>query len=231
MELTKIQKETLKSLPIFSQLTVEQLESISAISKLKTFKKGENIFREGDNYLGFFVLLEGLIKVYNLTKDGKESVIHIVKPVNIFADVPMFEGSDYPVSADAIEVSVVIVIPKEGFIELLRGDPELTLKMLGGFAKRLKALVTQIEDLTTKEVVNRLAKFLMKEIKKNGTENLIEPFVRLSAPKSVIASYLGTITETFSRTLNKLQKEGIIRVLDRKIFVSNIKKLRELAED
>ncbi len=84
--------------------------------------------------------------------------------------------------------------------------------MLGGFAKRLKALVVQIEDLTSMEVPNRLAKYILKEVKSSGTEKLAEPFVKLSVPKSTIAAYLGTITETLSRNFKKLQNDGIIRV-------------------
>lgn len=229
MDFQENKKETLRSLPLFSELSIAQLRKISSVSRIKTYSKGENIFREGDNYVGFYVLLKGLIKVYGLTEAGKEAVIHIVKPINVFADIPLFEGKDYPVSANAIDESVTLFIPKESFIELLGSNPELSLKMLGGFAKRLKVLVAQIEDLTTKEVVNRLAKYLVMEIKKNGTENLPEPFIKLVAPKSVVASYLGTITETFSRTLNKLQTEEIIRVQGKKIFVINFSSLKKIA--
>jgi CRP/FNR family transcriptional regulator len=224
-------KETIRAIPIFAELSVEQLRSISAISKVKSFKKGKTLFLEGETYFGFYILLKGLIKVYNLTKDGRESVIHIVNPVNIFADVPLFEGSDYPVSAEALVDSITLFIPKENFIELLKNDSEITLKMLGGFAKRMRSLVSQIEDLTTKEVVNRAAKYLVKAVEKTGSEKQIEPVVRLSAPKSVIASYLGTITETFSRTLHKLQKDGIIRVHGNKIFITDYPALKKLSSE
>lgn len=231
MDIRENKKETLRSVPLFSELTISQLRKISTVSSVKTFMKGDNLFREGDNYVGFYVLLRGLIKVYNLTQTGKESVIHIVKPINVFADIPLFEGKDYPVSADAVDESITLFIPKESFIDLLEKNPDLALKMLSGFAKRLKALVAQIEDLTTKEVVNRLAKYLLIEMKKNGTEKNLEPVVKITTPKSIVASYLGTITETFSRSLNKLQNEQIIRVKGKKIFITNLIKLQKLAAD
>ncbi|NCQ17931.1 MAG: winged helix-turn-helix domain-containing protein, partial [Ignavibacteria bacterium] len=99
------------------------------------------------------------------------------------------------------------------------------------FAKRLKSLVAQIEDLSSKEVVNRLAKYLVKEIKKGKTENLPEPFIKLTIPKSTIAAYLGTITETLSRAFKKLHDDEIIRVNGEKIFITNLSKLKKLAED
>lgn len=224
-------KETLKSLPIFSELSIEQLRRISEISAIYKYSKGENLFRAGNYYSGFYILLKGLVKVYDLNKEGKETVIHIIKPVNVFADIPLFEGKDYPVNADALAESIVLLVPKEKFIFLIKKHHEISFKMLAGFAKRMKSLEKRIEDLSTKWVINRLAKYLIKEVKKSGTENLPEPFVKLVVPKSVIASYLGTITETFSRTLNKLQSDSIIRVNGKRIFIIDLKQLHKLAED
>ena len=224
-------KETLRGIPLFAELSIEQLREISAISAIKKFAKHEFIFSEGDYYRGFYILLKGAVKIFKITSGGKESVVHIVKPLTAFADIPLFEGSNYPVNAQAIEESLALFIPKEGFIDLLKKNHEISLKMLAGFAKRLKSLVAQIEDLSSKEVVNRLAKYLVKEIKKSETKNLPEPFIKLTIPKSTIASYLGTITETLSRTFKKLHDDEIIRVQGKKIFITNLLKLKKLAED
>ena len=207
---------TLRDIPIFSELSIEQLRLISSFSKLKKINKGERIFNEGDFYLGFYILLKGTIKVSRISSNGKESVVHIIKPLNTFAEIPLFEGGNYPVTAEALEESLVIFIPKEKFLELIYKEPEISLKMLAGFAKRLKSLINQIEDISSKEVVNRLAKYLVKEVQNAGTGELPEPIIKLSIPKSVIASYLGTITETLSRSFRKLENEGIINMLGEK---------------
>jgi len=223
-------KKTLRSLPLFSELTIEQLRKVTAFSSVKKIQKNDFLFHEGDFYTGFFILLKGSVKVYKITSDGKESVVHIVKPLSTFADIPLFEGSNYPANAQSLEESLAIFISKEGFLKLIRENPEISLKMLAGFAKRLKSLVSQLEDISSKEVLNRLAKYLMKEIKTAGNEKLPEPFVKLTIPKSTIASFLGTITETLSRSFKKLQDEGIIRVNGKKIFVNDIKRLKDLAQ-
>ena len=230
--LTDLQKvDSLRKLPIFSELSNEQLMNISEISTVHKFPKGETLFRTGDNYRGFFILIDGVVKVYDFNKDGKETVIHIFKPVNSFADIPLFEGKDYPVCADAVTDILALLVPKGSFISLIKNDPEISLKMLAGFAKRMKSLVKQIEDLSSKEVINRLAKYILLEVKKSGTENLPEPFIKLEVPKSVIASFIGTITETFSRTLKKMQIDQIIRVQGKKIFISNLSALKKLASN
>ncbi len=223
-------KETLRDIPLFSELSIEQLRKISSFSKIKRFAKNEIIFNENDLYIGFYVLLKGTVKVYKISSKGKESVVHIVKPLTAFADIPLFEGGNYPVSAEALEETLAVLIPKDHFLELIRNEPEISLKMLAGFAKRLKSLINQLEDISSKEVPNRLAKYLLKEVKNSGTENLPEPFIKLSVPKATIASYIGTITETLSRTFKKLQNEKIIRVSGKRIFITDLNKLKDLAK-
>lgn len=223
-------KKTLRSLPLFSELSIEQLRKVTVFSSVTKFQKNDFLFHEGDFYTGFFILLKGSVKVYKITPDGRESVVHLIKPLNTFADIPLFEGSNYPANAQSLEESLAIFLSKEGFLKLIRENPEISLKMLAGFAKRLKSLVSQLEDISSKEVSNRLAKYLMKEIKNTGNEKLPEPFVKLTIPKSTIASFLGTITETLSRAFKKLQGEGIIHVNGKKIFVKDMKRLKDLAK-
>ncbi len=219
-----------QDIPLFAELSLSQLRQIGSVSRLKQFTKHEILFHEGDFYTGFYILLKGVIKVYKISSGGKESVVHIVKPFNVFADIPLFEGGNYPVNAESLEDCLALFIPKENFLELIRNEPEISLRMLAGFAKRLKSLVNQLEDISSREVPGRLAKYLLKEIKIAGTDNLPEPFIKISVPKSTIAAYLGTITETLSRAFKKLQNEGIIRVNGKKIFVTDPKRLKELAK-
>lgn len=223
-------KDSLRKIPLFSELSIKHLRQITSVSKLKRFLKHEILFKEDDYYTGFYILLKGVIKVYKISNAGKESIVHIIRPFNVFADIPLFEGGNYPVNAEALKESLALFIPKEKFLFLIKENSDLCLKMLAGFAKRLKSLVNQLEDLTSKEIPNRLAKYILKEIKSAGTDKLPEPFVKLSVPKSTIAAYLGTITETLSRTFKKLQNEGIIKVSGKKIFVTDPKRLRELAK-
>jgi CRP/FNR family transcriptional regulator len=102
--------------------------------------------------------------------------------------------------------------------------------MLVGFSKKLRRLTQKVEELSTKEVTNRFARYLLEEIKKSGTENFPEPFIRINLSKKNIASYIGTITDTLSRLLRKLQEEKIIRVSGKSIFVLDLRKIKALAK-
>lgn len=220
---------TLKTIPIFSELSIEHLRKITAVSKIEKISSHKIIFNEGDYYRGFYIQLKGSVKIFKTSIDGKESVFHIIKPFNVFADIPLFEGNNYPVSAQTLEECILLFVPKDEFINLIKVEPDISLKMLAGFAKRLKSLIVQVEDLTIMEVKNRLAKYLLEEIKNNRTENLPEPFLKLSIPKSTLAPYLGTITETLSRTFKKFQDSKIIRVSGKNIFITDISELKKLA--
>ncbi|MBI2416559.1 MAG: cyclic nucleotide-binding domain-containing protein, partial [Ignavibacteriales bacterium] len=91
-------KDCLKSIPLLSELSEAQLSEIVTFCSLVQSSKHAVLFREGDHYRGFYIVLKGIVKVYKVAQSGKESVVHIVKPNSVFADIPLFEGNDYPVS-------------------------------------------------------------------------------------------------------------------------------------
>ena len=113
-----ISVEALRNFPTFSELTRNQLEQIISICKVHTYKKNETIFYDGDNYKGFYILLNGSIKIYKLSYDGKELILHLIKPSESFADVPLFEGGGYPVNAQAIADSVLVFVHKKSSFNL-----------------------------------------------------------------------------------------------------------------
>ena len=224
-------KETLRDVPLFSEMAISHLREISEISRIEHFKKNQHIFLENDPYRGFYIVLKGSVKVYRISAEAKEYILHLRKPPQPFADVPLFEeGGDYPANAQALEDSLLLFIPKNEFTELIRKNPSIALKMLAGFAKRMRNMTNKMEEISTKEVSNRLARFILDEIAKNKSIKLSEPFLRLTIPKATVATYLGTITETLSRTFKKFQDNNIIVVDGKKIFVKDLRKLKQLAK-
>jgi CRP/FNR family transcriptional regulator, dissimilatory nitrate respiration regulator len=226
-----VENETLKDIHLFSELEVKDLRKISEFSSIKKYNKNELIFSEGDKYVGFYIVLKGKIKVFKLSAAGKESVIHIVQALEPFAEVPLFEGYPYyPVNSQALEESVLFFIPGKEFIDFTYNNPHISLKIISGFAKKLHALTRRIESLTLSDVPNRLAKYIMEEYSKSNKIILSKPFVLLNISKSTLAGYLGTITETLSRTFKKLQDDNVIEVKGRKIFLIDINRLRDLTK-
>jgi CRP/FNR family transcriptional regulator len=169
--------------------------------------------------------------VFKLSPEGKESVINIIPPLELFAEVPLFEGyPEYPVNAQTLEESVLFFIPGKDFIDFTFNNPHISLKIISGFAKKLHKLTRRIESLTLSDIPNRLAKYIIEEYDKSHKVILSRPFILLTISKSTLASYLGTISETLSRTLKKLQDENVIEVKGRKIFIIDFSRLRNLSK-
>ncbi len=221
--------DTIKQIPLFSELTTDELRKFTQISQLKKFSKKDVIFSEGTPYLGFYILLKGAVRIFKLTSDGRDITLQIVEPFNLVAEIPLFDGKTYDSSCEAIEDSVLLFIPREKFLQLFVKNPKISLKILQGFAKRLKELIQQIETLTSKDVPQRLATYLIDEYEKQqcgkGRKEII-----LNISRSALASYLGTVIETLSRALRKLQDDGLIEVRGRKVVILNLEKLKELAD-
>lgn len=209
-------------------MSINQLKKITSLSKIRSCKKNELLFSEGDIYKGFYILLKGSVKIYRTSIEGRESILHFIKPSESFGDVPLFEGGGYPVNARAMFDSNLIFIPHKEFIQLIKNNSTICFNMLVGFAKKMRRLTQKVNDLTTTEVTNRFARYLLEEVRKSGKENLPEPVIRLNVPKKDVAAYIGTITDTLSRLLKKLQEEKIIRVSGKSIFILDLPKLKSL---
>lgn len=220
----------LTDIPLFAELSVEELRKITAISSLVNYKKGEFVFHEGEAFPGIYIVLKGLVKIFKISPQGKEYILHLLRKPNLFGDVPLFTGGKCPASVQIMEDSTLLFIPKNEFLQLLKDNPELSFKIMAGFAKRLESITVKAVDLSLKEVVNRLADYIVKGIESNHNSNLPEPFFKIPLSNPTIAAYLGTIPETISRAIKKLKDSRIIRVHGRTIFVQDFENLKKLAE-
>ncbi|MCC6865201.1 MAG: Crp/Fnr family transcriptional regulator [Ignavibacteria bacterium] len=226
--------DNLKKVYIFSGLDDNELDKISKIVKVKTFNKGDIIFFDTEPYKGFYINSAGLVKIYKISKDGKEHILHLITANNTFAEVPLFENLSgtlsgnfgYPANAMAIEDNTrVVLVPARLFLEMLESNTKICIKMCAGFAKRLRHLNNHIEELTLKDVSRRVAGYIINE-RRSEEQNKIS----LSISKNDLSSYLGTIPETLSRTLKKLQDEGMIEVDGKVIRITDAVKLKQYSE-
>ncbi len=220
----------LQDIPLFSELNVDELRKITALSKILNYKKNDYVFHEGDEFKGIFIVLKGLVKIFKTSPHGKEYILHLLAKPHLFGDVPLFTGGECPASVQVIEDAKLLFVPKTEFLKLLEDNPKLSFKIMSGFAKRLKSITVKAEDLSLKEVVNRLADYILRGIEESGTQNLPEPFYKIPLSNPTLAAYLGTIPETISRAIKKLKDGKIIRTHGRTVFIRDFKNLKRLAE-
>jgi len=214
------------SIPVFSDLSQNQLEAVRNIVIEKEFNRGEIIFSDGDDANGFYVVAEGQVKIYKMSFDGKEQTLHIFGSGEPFGEVPVFSGKSFPANAQSIVRSRVLFFPRKDFVELITANPSMALNMLAVLSMRLRQFTVQIENLSLKEVPSRLATYLVWLADEQETKN----FVTLTISKGQLASLLGTIPETLSRIFAKMAGDNLIEVSGRNINLIDREGLEDLAQ-
>ena len=209
---------------LFSGMTQENLSLLTTVCRLREHPRGEILFEQGETATGFYVVASGKVKIYKLSPDGKERILHIIHPGNTFADAAIFADGCYPAFAEPLEKSKLIFFPKKDFLNLLRMHSQISINMIGGLARFLRQFTTQIEDLTFRDVPARLARYL-SDLSDDNQIHLVLPI-----SKSQLASNLGTVSETLSRTFRKLSDEGIIQVQGKNIEILDADCLLDLAD-
>ncbi|MBW1805987.1 MAG: Crp/Fnr family transcriptional regulator [Deltaproteobacteria bacterium] len=192
----------------------------------KSFKKGEIIFSDGDGANGLYLVAEGMVKIFKVSSDGKEQILHIFGPGEPFGEVPVFSGQRFPASSEGLTKTRILFLPRNTFVEYISANPSLALNMLAVLSLRLRQFAIQIENLSLKEVPARLATYLI--YLSDEQEN--EDSVTLGISKGQLASLLGTIPETLSRIFARMNSQKLIEVKDREIRLLDHEALEELAE-
>jgi CRP/FNR family transcriptional regulator, dissimilatory nitrate respiration regulator len=217
---------TLRGCQLFAGLALPDLQNIASITVVKSLEKGDYLFRERDPSHGFYIVQRGAINIHRVNAMGKEQVIHVFRAGESFAEATLATDTGYPADARAVEISQVLLVQKSGFLGLLKRQPELALRMLGSMSLHLRVLVSQIEDLTMKDVETRLANWLVKRCPDARGEQPVT--IELTMTKRVLAAELGTVSETFSRTLAKFRDQKLVAVNGKAITVLSPVRMADL---
>ena len=222
-----METDLLKKCPLFAGLGEDDLKKVRAISTLRQIGKKGVLFSDGEEAKGFYVILSGKIKLYKISSEGKEQILHVVSEPDAFAEAALFVEGSYPAFAEALTDSRVLFIPKRDFIQLIEKNPRLSINMIVSLSHYLRRFASLIEELSLKEVSSRIAKYLIDLSLRSSQEGKNPREVELDLSKTQLASKLGTISETFSRTLAKMKAKRVIDVKKNKVLILN----RELLED
>jgi CRP/FNR family transcriptional regulator len=221
--------DLLRRCPLFAGLKEEDLKRIRAIASLKKVGKKAVLFGEGEEAKGFYVILSGKVKLYKISPEGKEQILHVVSAPDAFAEAALFLEGNYPAFAEALADSQLLFFPKRDFIQLIERNPQLSINMIVSLTHFLRKFASLIEELSLREVSSRIAKYLIDLSLKSSKEGKNPKEVELDLTKTQLASKLGTISETLSRTLAKMKAKGMIDVKKNKILILNRRALEELA--
>src|SRR5579864_1075714 len=215
--------ETLTRVPIFSGLSEAELSFLAQRTVSRRFSAGETVFAEGEPCAGLFVVESGHVRIFKSSPGGREQVLSIEGPGSSVAELPVFDGGNYPASVTAIDDANLLFVSKQDFQSLCITHPQVSLKVLRVVGARLRRLVGIIEELSFTTVRHRLAAFLVRLANREGVRTGSSVAVTLPDNNQEIASQIGTVRELVSRNLSRLQVEGVIELEGRKVTIRDIK--------
>ncbi len=222
-------RKVLRGIYLFSGVSDGDLEVLAQMAVSKEFPRQATIFLEGREAQGFYLLIGGYIKLVKSSPDGKEYILRLVGPGETFAEAAVFSDAPYPATAITLEDCRTLFFPKGAFLRHLAASPHLARNMLATLSRLNLHLTRQLEDLSLKEVSARLARYLLERCQE--THGRVAPGLAFELPttKTHLAAYLGTISETLSRTLSRLKSEGAIEVDKARITIVVPEMLQGLA--
>jgi len=183
------------------------------------------VFSEGEPCAGLFVVESGSVRIFKSSAGGREQVLSIEGPGGSIAELPVFDGGNYPASVIAIDDTVLLFVSRQDFQALCLTHPQVSLKVLKVVGGRLRRLVGIIEELSFTTVRHRLSAYLLRMAKKEGRKVARGVEITLPTNNQELAAQIGTVRELVSRNLSRLQAEGLISIDGRTLVIRDMKTL------
>jgi CRP/FNR family transcriptional regulator len=197
-----------------------------SIARIKKFQQGETIFLDGDACPGIYIVGEGAVRIYKNAPSGKQHVLHLAYTGSTFAEVAAIGSFNCPASAEAIQDTVCVLLPRDELLSAIRGDHELCIQLLGSMAGWVRHLVGMLEDIVLRDATSRVARHILRSDILGDEEDFLLPML-----KRDLASHLNLTSETLSRTLRRLADAGIIGTPDQHhIRITDREALKAVAE-
>jgi CRP/FNR family transcriptional regulator len=217
--------ETLRRVAIFADLAEPELRFLAERAVARDYEQGDLVFSEGEPCAGLFVVESGALRIFKSSPTGREQVLAIEGPGSSVAELPVFEGGNYPASTSAASNSRVLFVSKQDFYSLCLVHPKVALKVLKVVGVRLRRLVGIIEELSFTTVRSRLISYLVR-IAKEGVKTSRGIEAALPGSNQELAAQIGTVRELVSRNLSRLQAEGLIGIEGKTVIISRLADLQ-----
>lgn len=206
-------KKVLSQFSLFRELDEQEISKIVEISITRDLKKNNHVFLQGDPITNVYFICEGKVKIYKSDTSGREQIVNIIKPGDMFPHVGFFRKGEYPAFAEIIENAKLVVVPIDQFEKVLIENPYLCIKVFNVLAEKIIDLQDRLEEQILNNTYEQIIKLLIRLSEKHGTA-LEDGKVLLKSEftNKDLANMIGTTRETVSRTLTKMKKEGLIEV-------------------
>ncbi len=214
------------AIPYFSGVDACGVRQLSDSAHLHTFQAGATIFSEGDTCAGFYVVVEGLVRIYRVNNEGRLHTLSLLRPLATFNEVAAVDGCANPFYAVAVTQVRALTLDHQVLMALLYSNPRLMANYVQALAHMNREYIERLEDMTFRSIPSRLAKLFLHET--TYADQIAETPTRLTQEE--IASILGTTREVVGRALRGLLNAGLLKKRGREIYVVDQVRLEHLAE-
>ena len=215
----------LRQVPYFADLDEAGLARIEERLLERRYQRGGVVFMEGAPCQGLYVVRSGRLRIFKVSAEGREQVLMVAGPGETFNEVPNFDGGANPATAEALEPSILYLLPKRDLLSIVETEPGVARAILRVFASHLRHLTALVEDLSFRNVTSRVAKILLGQVQRAGADADARP-PRLTQQQ--MAAMAGTAREVVGRALKALEQQGVIRVERGRVVVVSPERLADL---
>lgn len=219
--------DTLRRVPFFAVLPADELKALAGHCIVRRIARDEILFAEGESCEGLYVVQSGAVKLFKMADTGREQVLVIERAGSTVAELPLFDGGNFPASAAAVENSTLLFLPKREFLDLCRHNSEVAFAVIRTLAWRFRYMTSLVEELSLKEVSHRLARFLRDRAIRSGVRTRRGLEFPLEETNQEIAAAIGTVRDLVSRNLRRFVDRGILRLERRKVIVLDLEELEK----
>lgn len=215
--------------PLFAGLEPRHLQAIADLTLERSVPKGAVVFFEGDPGDALYMVRTGMIKVYRVAEDGRETTLAFLAPGEAFGELAILDDGPRSAIAEAMEPSLLYALGRQDFLKLLREFPDMSIRILRILSLRLRRTNELVSDLVFRDVRSRVAHALLRLSESHGSPSPIGRRIEMKLTHQELANHVGTARETVSRILAHFQDEGLITLDGRTLILADEDGLKEIS--
>ncbi|MEK5442107.1 MULTISPECIES: Crp/Fnr family transcriptional regulator [unclassified Fredinandcohnia] len=220
--------EVLQTVPLFKELTSNELNEIVNIAQYRQYKKGSHVFMQDDPLENVYFIYQGKVKIYKNDVNGKEQIVTVQKDGDMFPHVGFFRKGNYPAYALVLENTKAVVISISHFENVLLQQPQVSIKLFRVLGEKIVDLQNRLEAQILNNTYEQIIKLIMRLCKSDGEEiSNGKIMITTQFTNKDLANMIGTTRETVSRTLTKLKKKEIVEVDEKGNIMVDLESLEE----
>lgn len=219
--------DVLRRIPFFNDLNDDELQTMAEIVVIGHYKRNQVLFVEGQSSHSLYFICSGRVKVYRVSPDGREQILHLLSDGEPVAVVPFFDRGPYPANAEVLVDSKLAFIRAADFDRLAMAKPSILLHMLRMLAQRLRRAQGDITSLALKSVTGRLASTLLDLARRTGKPVTDGTAFDLQLSRQDLGNLIGASRETTTRLLHQFRRDGVIQLAGSRVVILDQQRLQE----